>query len=109
MRALERLRDLIALVNDSDTCPCQSLGGAGFDAVEGAHDATTQLLAEMAHAADILATGDVAAATEHAGHVLVIALHLGYILGAESAYDVVLSADVVVPDTLAALDILGDR
>jgi hypothetical protein len=109
MRALDTLRDLIAMANregEEGRCPCTAFPNLD---IPGMGEALTQLLAEAAGALDILTmTGDLGAAERHAGHVLTIAVALGYALGAESAYDVVLSSDITVPESLAALDILGD-
>lgn len=109
MRALDTLRDMIALANQAGEdggCPCTAF--PHLRDIPGSEETMTQLLAELSGAADMLAHGLPDAAVEHAGHVLVIALATGYAMGAESAYDTVLRSEVTVPDTLAALDILGD-
>lgn len=109
MRALDTLGEMIALANEEAErggCPCTAFPMLNMP---GMTEALTQLLAEVGGAVDIITTtGDIGAAERHAGHVLTIAVALGYALGSGAAFDVVLSTEVTVPDTLAALDILGD-
>ena len=105
---LDTLRDMIAAANEegrSGGCPCTAFP---IMALPGSGDVVTQLLAELGTAVEFLLSGQPDAAEHHAGHVLVLALATGYAIGAGAAYDVVLSSEVVVPDTLASLDILGD-
>jgi hypothetical protein len=104
MRALETMREVIALCNAGEGCPCETL--SHVTSIPGMREALHQGVAEMGGAAELLLAGAEEEAIRHAGHVLTIAVTVGYMLGSGDAFSTVLASEVTVPDNLAALDFL---
>lgn len=106
MDAMEIYGDIVSACVDTETCPHGVLphvtDAPGMDALVDhlvgiSADAFRSYAAGMDDGTDLGNT---------LVHALVIMAGVGYSIGAEHAYDIALSSDVVVPDSLAALDFL---
>ena len=111
MSAIERFSDLLDLCNGSDGCPHVPLAHvAELDGYAECEGALVMMLESIA--AEVI--GGVIApehAASAAGHVIVLAVALGYSLGADQTVETFQSVEI--PDSLASLDfldpILGDN
>lgn len=107
MDARKVFADVVDLCNESDACPHETLEHITR------HDGVTDVeSAALAMAEGLVARGTALMVPEGQilaalAHVVTMVLATGYAIGASDAYDIVLSSDVDVPDTLAALDLIG--
>ena len=101
---LDLLSDILALCNDAPIEECPHVVLSHVTMSEGYRDAESILLGDLAYAATHAPTMEQAA--EHAAHVLAVAVALGYAIGSGHAYESVLAAEIVVPDSLAGQDFL---
>ena len=104
MDAMEAYADIVSLCADTNQCPHAVL--PHVSEVEGMDALTDNLIGVFADAVNLFLTGqdDGTSLGNMLSHALIIMAGIGYTFGASNAYDVVLTSDVVVPDSLAALD-----
>lgn len=104
MDALTAYNQTADTLNSSDECPCKVFPLLGNDTT--VVDVTA---AALAAANDILtkSNGDVTSGEffNGMGHLVTILLQVGYVMGADNAFDVT-AGEIVIPDTLAGYDFL---
>lgn len=104
MNAIDRFSDLLDLCNGSGECPHVPLQHVtNLDGYAECESAMVMMLESIA--AELI--GGVIApehAASAAGHVIVLAVALGYSLGADGTAETFQTVEI--PDTLAALDFL---
>lgn len=106
MDALQVLQDIVSLCEQApmDQCPHVVLEHVTRHENEAeAEYALLTLAGETLQVAQMTGQDP----TPALAHIVVFALATGYALGASDAYDVTISAEVIVPDTLA--DIVPER
>ena len=104
MDAMEVYGDIVAVCADTETCPHGAL--PHVNDVPGMDDLVSHLVDISADAFRVFAAGmdDGTTLGNTLVHALILMAGVGYAVGAEHAYDIALSSDITVPDTLAALD-----
>ena len=112
--ANDLLGDILSLCNDAPETDCPHVVLSHVTGVEGYVEAEATLLGDLSWSASEANTiaamhgpdAGMQYITERAAHVLAVAVALGYAIGSGHAYESVLAAEIVVPDTLAGQDFL---
>ena len=104
MDAMEIYGDIVSLCADMETCPHAVL--QHVTDVPGMEALAEHLLLIGADAVNAFIAGqdDGTQLGNTMVHALILMAGVGYAVGAEHAYDVTLTSDITVPDTLAAMD-----
>jgi hypothetical protein len=104
MDAMEIYRDIVSLCADMETCPHAVLPHV-VD-VPGMEALVEHLMLIGADAVNAFIAGQDDGTTlgNTMVHALILAAGVGYAVGAADAYDVTLASEVIVPDSLAAMD-----
>lgn len=103
--AHDLLQDILSLCNDAPMTECPHVTLSHVTDIPGYREAEEVMLRDLISAAQYAASNP-DAAVEHAAHVLAVMVALGYAIGAGHAYESVLVAEVIVPDSLAGQDFL---
>lgn len=98
------LSDILSLCNDAPEHECPHVTLSHVTGTEGYAEAEMTLLADFAYAMEHAPTMEHLA--EHVSHVLAVAVALGYAIGSGHAFESVVLADIIVPDSLAGQDFL---
>ena len=104
MDAMEVYGDIVSVCADTETCPHAAL--PHVSEVPGMSDLSGHLFDIIVDAGRAYLSGedDGTALGNTVSHALVLMAGVGYAIGAEHAYDIALSSDITVPDSLAAMD-----
>lgn len=102
--AYDLLTDILSLCNEAPAEECPHFTLSHVTNVEGYREAEETMLADLGYALQAAPTPEILA--EHVAHVLAVMVALGYAIGSGHAYESVLAAEIVVPDSLAGQDFL---
>lgn len=111
MNALDALRGVMETAQSTDKCPCVTFDG--LTGRDGGVDTVDALMSGLSSAVDMMFAGAHRHATEHAAHVIILAMMVGYSLGVDDTFEAIDTAETatfgLVPESLAGVDFLGDE